>query len=259
METLSSPPEKKHLIAPTIWQKYGKYQWLVIAFLLVVIGIEGFYIAANNIQTPSQPSLNIAPLSSTLPSPTITPNILATPDHVLTANWRTFKSEWGYSLKYPPNMYLRETGNALVYLSNFQGDVFGGDEPPDPKYNKGIFLVNIVDSNFNDASVSDYLDEWWTDYKRDSIPPVPPRAMGIVMIGDIQAVKTENSVVSHIVDGGKVISYYFTREIESTFEDGYIFKHTLLYQVDFQYGSEEENPELSAVFNQILSTFKFTD
>jgi hypothetical protein len=100
MEELSSPPEKKHLKAPTFWGKYGKYQWIIIVVLLVVIGIEGVYIAANSTLDPSQNQISPPPIS-----PTPFPDQSANP----TANWKTYtNNKFNFSFSYPGYWELRD-------------------------------------------------------------------------------------------------------------------------------------------------------
>jgi hypothetical protein len=179
---------------------------LTSVLLLTIFGLGGYWLGARQ-QQSSSTSLFTKPIPSWPSTTTSIRQRSLTPTKVnnkatSNSNWKTFTFEdkrLGYSLRYPANMYLKQVGDFPVIISNFQGDV-----PPDQKYNKGNLLISIVDFNFKEASVGDYLDAWWVDYKRDGIPPVPPRALGTIMIGDIQAVKTVNPIATHL--GGKVMN-----------------------------------------------------
>src|SRR3989344_6074541 len=206
---------------------------ILAAVIFIIFPFAGFYIG----QIYEQQFTQYLEDRTSLDQYIVNPSPVKKQD-ISTANWKTYTynrdKRLGYSLQYPDNMYIHEVSDFYADISNFRADVFRGDVIPDPKYDKGRFVININEFQFKETSVSQWLDKWQENYRRTGSQPAPPVLLGTV------------------------ISYYFTREIETTFESGLVFKSNALYQIDFQYGSKMENPKLRTVFDQILSTFHFT-
>jgi len=228
---------------------------ILAAVIFIIFPFAGFYIG----QIYEQQFTQYLEDRTSLDQYIVNPSPVKKQD-ISTANWKTYTynrdKRLGYSLQYPDNMYIHEVSDFYADISNFRADVFRGDVIPDPKYDKGRFVININEFQFKETSVSQWLDKWQENYRRTGSQPAPPVLLGTVTIDGAQAIKTVNPITTSL--GGKVISYYFTREIETTFESGLVFKSNALYQIDFQYGSKMENPKLRTVFDQILSTFHFT-
>ncbi len=139
---LSPSPEEKLLRTRTFLEKYGRYFWLILTLLLLILILAGVYIAANSTTKIQQTPQILVPTQSI-------PTLLANPTEYLyrepsgsaaTSNWKTYTdSNLNYSFQYPPpsSCVLQEsvgdTSFALCYLPK------GSDGGP--KHNNGYVIT----------------------------------------------------------------------------------------------------------------------
>jgi len=206
--------------------------------LMVISGAAGYFLGVNKQSQIYQP-----PTTTYTTPPTSTP----TPMSDETANWKTYKSKYGYSLNYPSNWSVKTENwkeGAIQYeiSSDIEAEL-RYTEPNQPShggrpYGTTIMLRVPVSNNQNTS-----LQEW---------PKVKIR------INDISYTKTENLTIAGI----KSI------KIDYTWGTSFVFipYKKNIYEIVNSPFTTEQSPsrnyknlyDYDQLFRQILSTFKFT-
>ncbi len=150
--------------SPTILKNSGlksKLPWIIIAFLLVLVGVFGGYFVFNQKkqnQTSSTTSAPTVPEQSQLKiTPSATPT---TTEDQTTKNWKLYtNSESGYSVKYPSDLYVRLIcpGEELVLRIRTAKDT-KDEETFETCGRGGRFEIEVVTADsFTEPTTDDYV------------------------------------------------------------------------------------------------------
>ncbi len=205
----------------------------IVLFLLVAGGVAGFYAFKPQIMSLiSKPT----PTTTLTPSPTPDP---ASNAANATANWKTYTdSSRGYSMKYPPNFRTDEEGREVVfpYTSNLKRTDF-------TNVSSGAFIYGPAPDNANDPlSLDDFGVANFLGYLSSDSNVVENKQ--IALDGQPARMITVKHTDAYSID---VLFKYPT----GTFGHNYSYISLV---------SEKQNFEIyKSEFDQILSTFKFTD
>lgn len=193
----------------------------------------------------------IFPFPITLPAdayPTLTPFAIPTVDPSITANWKTYRNEkYEFSVEYPPgwhvvdhnNKYNPPDSNRLVFL------LFGKGTPPDYALTHpwrdlsiDVYKTPFSEKTINRNEITQYSqlnnDNSLTEV--DAMKFIPTQFMGLKANKKIQ-------LAPDIIDGNLGINIYFNA-------NGYGW--------DIHYPALDYQGNNDPIYDQILSTFKFT-
>ena len=192
---------------------------ILIIILIAVMAVGGYLLYQKQIKPVAVPQFSPSPVVS----PVISPIASSSAD---TANWKTYtNSKYGFTLKYPQNLSVKETSNIIIF--NAVGN----------KDNETVFAL-IVYENPNNLSLKDY------ETKNTGESGMGPS----VYYSSSQLVTLEN--------GTKV--YYQKEEISCFSKCGsYIWiNKDKIYK--FLGSVNSGIKDQKQIMDQILSTFKFT-
>lgn len=155
-----------------------------------------------------------------------------------TADWEVFRNEkWGYEVKYPQDWHIRDCGPVVGFADSIS------DITPCGEGNKSLTLINISITLGADIESS---IEWYKKYSHSfSEEQIELDNQSVTKMTRI--IKTDENSPRPELDGVEQDVVFSTIKVEGN--RGYI---RLSY---LKLGDKD----LSAVFNQILSTFKFLD
>lgn len=241
-ETTQSPTQTPE--APK--QKF----WLVVGMVLLVLfllGTTGFFAYQNyqlKQQVQQKPPTPLPEVTRQLEIPSPTP----TEDS--TSSWKVYSSQtYSYTIKYPSSWYLYEPETITAYSKNTVGFW--------PEKGEGEILgiwVTIRDDRF---SFTD-LDSWWEQYKKRMITPIDEGAIEekkYLEENFDDLIKTEKIVISgQPALRVETIKDYQSRPFRSVFV---INKKNEIFDINTNI-TTSSNPYF-IYFDQMLSTFKFTD
>jgi len=205
---------------------------LIFIAVLTVIGIVGYVLGSRKNQTVNQQTITISPTVSQ-PSPT------ATPDE--TANWKTYTNKkYNYSVAYPSTWILREEPNVSfsspINESTANGTLINGGT-----------IVIFVDNNraFTNKSLTT-IDALYDFYK------------------NVYSNKSQTDFIvtdrKYITVSGEPALRYIAEApglADGTMVGTMVVYKNDIYRIDVNYGKNNKQ-EVIELFDQILSTFKFT-
>lgn len=195
----------------------------LIIFIVLVIFLSGYIFAKN--QTSKQITQTPSVTQTPSPSPTIDP----------TEDWKTYTNkEKGYSFKFPPSWTTRETEGSVTVSSNIKYPESPNDTEPITYWVFTEYLDNPKKLEFKDLATNDYKDlKDSFNYSSDNIK------------GNT-AYRT-TSLPSQL--GCEWV--YFPDK-----NNGLVGLVFCAYDKNKPFKGQDENYK---IFNQILSTFKFTN
>jgi hypothetical protein len=237
MDELPSQPKEKHLRAPTFWGKYGKYRWIIVLILFIIIGIEAIYIAANTTPAPSQTETPpIARQSSPTSSPSPTTDPTENPDLSL-KNWKTYtNNEYAFSIQYPPSVTLTE------YSQN--------SEAAAP-----VIALSFPNDSYTSFSVG--ISETYKG--RETAKEIVDSLLYVRKFGKTKEITATRSLyIVNGVEGEQIISEEIIGDFKRGDIETIIVKDNQVYSFDLRYRAENKQKMLLFA-DQILSTFKFTE
>lgn len=191
---------------------------LIVLILAVLIG--GYLVYQNQPKpTPSpQPTNQLSPASDE------------------TANWKTYtNSKYGFSFKYPSDLVVSEPGS--IRLTN---EVPMSQVASD-KYINILIFVHSIDPQID-------LKKW---VEKDTTRNRPDGTVGSIVVGTIENYKS-SSLQGFTYHGGAEVNI---KHVVIQKKDNIIDFTLDCYQTGCSY---KDNPDAERIFNQILSTFKFT-
>lgn len=232
----ASPPPTKTPTSPKSKKKLWIVLIIIVLFLIIVGGASAFFIIQESSQTPT---------------PTPTPVLQTpTPTSDPTADWQTYtNTEFGFSFKYPQNMKTSCTFDS----DDCSFDSFVG---PGRGPENFIWLTIIpVDSserkhyyNSGESTIDSFLNAKPNEKVVDN--PVP-EAADFFTYTRLDDISLDNVPVKVFENNNPWESK------EGTISRRIIFtKNNYIYTIGAYIESEDISLEL---FNQILSTFKFTN
>ena len=220
--------QETQIQAPSLLEKIGaqKKKILIVVFgILILAGaVFGAYkFGRRQVQPASQPTPTPVAVATT------------TPDE--TANWETYTNiEYGYSIKYPPNLYYQEwkISNSIKHSMSFRlEELRGKDIPQQPEIGITVYLDE-------DLYVGDWLKKHSTNKPFGSIEDPSIHFFGVETVGGTQnglermlfsderyGIKTNHQLIGK---NGKIYDLHYTNLLEENLEP---------------------------TFNLMLSTFKF--
>ncbi len=232
----AQPAPQPQSVTPPETPKSKLWLWVVGGILLLGVGtVTGIYLGK---QLYSKPALQ--------PSPT-PKDIGLMPEPVpFFANWKTYKNDVvGFEFKYP-NLWVIEdysrSSDLKVNLKLTSEDlnseeVYGGGDWPVPVYIQGGSLSLTVDSNPYYRSV----DEFKKAESKNYLKTIKLQFSNEVLY------KTK-----------KYSNNYGLSEAQFLMKNTYKLNAPVLFKLTMEY-SENEEAKYNNLFNQILSTFKFTN
>lgn len=250
-------------IVPSPIKPKNPFMGLVIIILLLSFAAAGFF-AYKNWQLKQQ----ISQVKPT-PTPIITPS--ATPDPM--ANWKTFtNSTWGYSFKYPPQWGVSTGGDDVVLLMSNAQYLTAREKWDDA--NQGPFAYPS----------DDYGQITFSVYKKgvDTAAGMVTDQTDIKVFVQKMFATTYSSITDMTLGGRPAIAFISDEMVEKPglpphmqdcppkqapclIPSGRKIKQVwakingnLFYMVYSQGGSYKDIDTLPALFDQIISTFKFT-
>ena len=180
------------------------------------------------------------PVNNPAPNPTPTPAVSSTPTlKDETASWKTHNNV-DFSLKYPATWYLNISSPGFVNITNYDSSLVSGSEAPESPENIWINISVYPPGKYNNFSVSETLESW-------------VNKMGLsdkqnILVDGIKAIR------GRIIYTGKEESGYFKKG-ESSGDYVLVIVNSKGYQISYS----PYNSKFISTFNQILSTFKFTN
>lgn len=216
-------------------------KWIVpslIVILLLLIGIAGFitykcYQLKKETVTPTQPTTQ----ETTTPTPTTDP----------AENWETYtNTEYDYLIKYPSDVELFEGSGGVERLQETILNLFGPKHIENSEYSDGFGITVAVVKNPNNKTPDQFAQEYYQQAKEN--------IDNKILEGDISKCKVESTVKDDII-GSRFT--HCTQSPGSGIVDisEWYVKNNMTYQIY----AVLQNENYLTVFNQILSTLKFTD
>lgn len=242
-----NPPQEAKPLTEKVNKKYLTVIIIVLAVLLLLsLAIIGNLLMQNN--KLKQGSIN----TQSTPTPTTFKNQKADP----TADWKTYNSPYGYSLKYPNDLRMRngdwEENGTKYGLQKEDEIVLSFQEPDQPPHGGFPYGLNISIKKPVSISSSTSFAEWVTN-KTEEINNI---VYGIKVESTNGYVDNNPSFKMQYTFEKNITTYYISR-------DSKIYELTMATFTPFQSKADSEDFILSfnyaEIFNQILSTFKFTN
>lgn len=192
---------------------------LVLALVIAVAG-GAYYLGRVSTKPQLTKTQQPAQITQTIPSPTISP----TPDP--TANWKTYiNNEYKYSVLYPDFVTFKALGSGNVIFYYKKDELKSRPDVELPAY-----YTNGLHFYFRSDPA--------TEAPKHELPGRP-----------VQEVKINNAKGVKIADSD--LDYYLSSEIRDN-------SIRVIYLSLKAYQTEEEIGERLKIYNQILSTFRFT-
>ena len=196
---------------------------LVLISVLVLVGIVGgAYFLLPKTQTKTTQQI-VPPIT---PQPTPTPN--------QTANWKTYtNTKYGYSIKYPNTWYVIFPGNdgaESINLKSFQESAISQQEQHSLSLGKDKIMITL--GFYGQINNSQPLLEWLKSNGKyvSNMTGVPQSVENSIIANKPVLKMNYQTGPFYVFSNGKNVFYvYFT----------------------------PENSNLTSIFDQILSTFKF--
>ncbi len=213
---------------------------ILIVIIIALAAIAGAYYfgtkKGNIIPTPTEAPSLVATNLPTQTTPTVKPTIDPT------ANWKTFTSKYGYSVKYPQN-YSVKTGDWTEFGQSFgiqKNDeiVIRSIEQTKPKM-AGPY-GDLISLKLPEANPQHLSSEQWANEKLQSTDYPAKIVTHEVVVNKIKSIQAYRADFPGIL-------YVFVPQNEKIY--------TLVHAPS---GIESEKADYKQTFNQILSTFKFT-
>jgi len=213
--------------------------------LMVISGVGGYYLGANRQSQSSQPTAQYPQTSPTAaytisPTTTSASLVMPTTNPSITANWKTYtNTEHAFSLKHP-NSWIVQSKNQFythITVAQFQSLDFVLSDSKAPccvveGAEKGMLLEITAEGNPNFKSYEDlkyFKENLATDH--------------------LQYSSKEEIVVA----GQKAMLKKFDKPFVGFMSISYFYMNGNIYQFTFKSSDNQD-----VIFNQILSTFKFT-
>ncbi|MBI4058539.1 hypothetical protein HY408_02105 [Candidatus Gottesmanbacteria bacterium] len=204
---------------------------LIGLVLIILSGGGGFYL--GRYVFPSKPSQEPTPVPSSLSSPTPTPDLYREPKgSAATANWKTYSSST-YSVKFPPDLDMKEEEGSLLSLSKWG-----------PTQKEGTELYDGIALRFMPREIGTSLDSYVKvkieEIKKAGISELVSGPTPIAINGyegqtyTVKGLGTHKYTILQVKGGG-----LFMEITDSTVDPG--------------------NLGFSKTVDQILSTFQFTN
>lgn len=187
----------------------------IIIVLLIALGIGGYLVYQNqNKTTPIPPQQTEQAIDKT-------------------ANWKLYTNKtYGYSIKYPPEFYVKPPITEKIVTFVFEKDKSSQDDPE-----KFLLIPTIGLFTFEGKSLEDQVAHFKSSGKAAILKQVE--------IAGNKAYRAENINVN-VIDNYTTIS-----EIGTT-----VAKNNNLFIINVR-GSLNQQPELVSIYNQMLTTFRF--
>jgi hypothetical protein len=206
---------------------------LGILVLFVLVGTGSYVLGTKTVQP--EPQIQPAPAVKSTPAPTTDP----------TAEWKIYKSD-NYQLLYPPTWRIKESSNFVSFI------------PPDTKGNDSEGIIGVMTTKI-DSTVKTQADalKVFRQYLESCDPETP---QGCINGTATRKVSDYYKVEKQIKIGDKILFQTYGGCCMD------IGRHVFLYNNDYQYritlyytDQHVLKPKNEDIFNQILSTFKFSD
>jgi len=197
---------------------------IIVVLILTVAGV--FYLNRSSISKVSP----LTPPATITPSPTSDETV--NPD-LIEANWKTYTSKFqDYSLRYPANWRLVEDDSGITL------------EP----ILKSKYIITISGPSVNSG---------------ESVEEIIPRMQGIISkteitIGKYTGIKLESEQISKELNRYQRATSIVFENLSSALAHGKPGDKGYL-AINLEISDKSQVQEVEEIFNQILSTFKFTD
>lgn len=208
----------------------GQTQVLILAGIVLALALTGGIFFLGRVTAP-KPQPQSQPQGVSTPSPQPFPTSQPTPIVDPTANWKIYESEFGYSFKYPTNFWI------TAVQTNKPGVATIGDAPPGPENTVAFLEIrqSIIDEKFNlDTRMVDHL-RTYSEYK-------------VLEQKNIQVATYPAKYAEAIVNNNYPLILVFIQKNNS---------YSVLLEADSS-SNKLTSSQLKSIFNQILSSFKFT-
>lgn len=232
---ITEPQSPTPIVTPTEPPKkpYGRNwkKWILIYIAIAAVlygGIYYFVLAKQSSNPYSQPVTKTAPTSSPSTSPDPT------------ADWKTYTNKTDkFFIKYPPDWRLRIDNPAANQVILESPDYTGNDS-------KGI-IMNVRTSDTDKVDIED----WFADRLAESKKPLTKEdVMGKERIYEDSVKRTTISDIAAI----QFISALQAGGLETAF-----IKNKKLFSIGILLFGKEQMDEKKKIYEQIVSTFKFTE
>lgn len=213
-------------------EQKGSALLLIILGVVIILGAIGgiyYFGKLQSVKPEAAPSPNPVVTSQT-PQPTPTPQPTSIPD--TTTNWKVFQftdsTGFGYAIKAPPDWNSRP---------------FGGEANPEPKeiaqniYKNcgGVKDDNVQILHFNDNNPQPTVNSNYNSLEKDGFTKSTINTQSGLVLNELTGEPVKIGLTDHYI---------------------YIITPKGYYSI---FGRGECTSNFSTLFNQILSTFKFTD
>lgn len=209
-----------------------------VAVLITVTGAGVYYLGTKRSETFEERLARLNPTVSFTnpPSPTNPPDLSSLPEKSVMdiSSWKTYTSDkYKYSLKYQPNSRLKQFGCSMVE------SLQKGEE---------VFVLDEVDSTFPECGFGGYVwpisisvEDAIVDCKSDDLYTATQTQ---IVVGGVNTIRCDYEFTGDIDQRGPG-----PEDMSNVFvpKDGQYFLISL------------SNKKYSKTFDQILSTFKFTN
>ncbi len=225
--------QKSQYVPPQLSPSSTKIKiFLIGIFIFTIIAIPTVLIKIKNEQMLYESSIGFTPRNShlqtpqkqqtaTVPTPTIDP----------TANWKTYANmQYEYSFRYPPNFYQIPIDKNTLQFTPIP---WPSGEIGQNELNKVGYGIGVLVSSTNQS-----LEEIASKY--DQFKTRPGYSSTPITIDGVSGLKLTSVAIDFPTDAVVVL------------------KNNREYFIYVKYYSLEKTIEAKNIFNQILSTFKFT-
>lgn len=205
---------------------------ILVILIILLVGGGVYFLSKQQSRKFFIPTSTVAPTIAAVP--TVTPIYLPTPNATLdpTMAWTSFtSSKYKYSLRYPSSLFKYNKGNSYDLWVNTSEDILGENN-----VSLSVGMVSGPGIDSLDAYIS-------------SNPLLSSNSTKVRV--DIDGVSGYK--IRHIGMGGANITY------TSYVIEGMVFKNGVVYKLAMASKSEDLINKYSSIFDQILSTFKFTN
>jgi len=214
---------------------------LIVVFILLVITAGGYYLMSNNLLTPNNSQLT-----------TISPKVEPTIDP--TADWEIFTAPEFYTIKYPKEWYqygavnLPKDGSFTEYFATKPDSENGWYELKTDDYSISLKAAPVNATTYESGKT--YLNMFPVGQQQVGIMKSGVKEVvelvGIPKVDSFQGIEIERTPSKGFVGGG-----FYIREV-------FVQKGDYVFNFGFYANSRDEFLIKKEKYNQILSTFKFT-
>ncbi|MBI2040327.1 hypothetical protein HYT18_04610 [Candidatus Microgenomates bacterium] len=216
---------------------------LAIIVALSAFGVGGYFLGANKNQTIPQPQQAVAPSIVTQPSPTNTPN---SAEDSTTSTWKTYQdSKYGFSFRYPSNAQI-STGTVASMLSRQEDNGINIKPPYEAPYDKWWTMDLVVRDNPQGTDAQMIINNYIEELKKTCSPP----ACGTPTMIQNTLKSYQNGVVNGYI-------FHIGAETDSAMVVLTRGNKTYVFRMSGDQGYVTDSG--LKIFDQILSTFKFTN